>query len=56
MIFVNPHHAEIIEGNTEILMHFLSSMYKCVEMFCTRIKKEAQNLAKYVYLSFNAAG
>ena len=32
------------------------SMYKCVEMFCTRNKKVARNLAKYVYLSFNAAG
>ena len=31
-------------------------MYKCVEMFCTRNKKVARNLAKYVYLSFNAAG
>ena len=32
------------------------SMYKCVEMFCTRNKKVARNLAKYVYFWLNAAG
>ena len=31
-------------------------MYKCVEMFCARNKYVARNLAKYVYLSFNATG
>ena len=33
-----------------------SSMYKCVEIFCTRNKKVVWNLAKYLYLSFNTTG
>ena len=32
------------------------SMYKCVEMFCTRNNQVVRDLAKYVYLSFNATG